>query len=68
MAVRKEGATLVSSGGVSLNWRFHDMPENARTTGQMQRPFEDASFALSVGAVSGIVDTDSGIHIILRVA
>mmetsp|Transcript_9693 Transcript_9693/g.10648 ORF Transcript_9693/g.10648 Transcript_9693/m.10648 type:complete len:114 (+) Transcript_9693:54-395(+) len=34
--------------------------------GQMQKPFEDASFALQVGEMSGIVDTDSGIHVILR--
>lgn len=32
----------------------------------MQAPFEEASFGLSVGAMSGIVDTDSGVHIILR--
>ena len=30
----------------------------------MQKPFEDATYALEVGAVSGIVDTDSGLHII----
>ena len=36
--------------------------------GAMQRAFEDASFALAVGEMSDIVDTDSGIHIILRVA
>ena len=36
--------------------------------GMMQKPFEDASFALGVGEMSGIVDTDSGVHVILRTA
>ena len=34
--------------------------------GAMQKPFEDASFALRVGELSSIVDTDSGVHLILR--
>ena len=36
--------------------------------GKMQKPFEAASFRLEVKDLSGIVDTDSGVHIILRVA
>lgn len=35
--------------------------------GQMQKPFEEASFALAVNELSGIVDTDSGLHIIKRI-
>eukprot|EP01104_Vermistella_antarctica_P010582 TRINITY_DN2833_c0_g1_i2.p1 TRINITY_DN2833_c0_g1~~TRINITY_DN2833_c0_g1_i2.p1 ORF type:complete len:185 (-),score=43.87 TRINITY_DN2833_c0_g1_i2:127-615(-) len=35
--------------------------------GTMQKPFEDASFGLKVGTMSGVVDTDSGVHIIMRI-
>lgn len=35
---------------------------------QMQKPFEDATYALKVGELSEIVDTDSGVHVILRTA
>lgn len=36
------------------------------TRGQMQQPFEDAVFQMRVGEVSGVVETDSGVHIIWR--
>merc|ERR1711990_362821 len=36
--------------------------------GQMQKPFEDATFDLEVGSMSGPVWTDSGVHLILRTA
>ncbi|XP_039131641.1 peptidyl-prolyl cis-trans isomerase Pin1-like [Dioscorea cayenensis subsp. rotundata] len=34
--------------------------------GQMQKPFEDTTISLKVREMSDIVDTDSGVHIILR--
>ncbi|WRT64134.1 uncharacterized protein IL334_001063 [Kwoniella shivajii] len=34
--------------------------------GQMQKPFEDNTFGLEVGQLSDIVQTDSGVHVILR--
>jgi hypothetical protein len=33
---------------------------------QMQKPFEEATYALQVGQISDVVDTDSGVHLILR--
>ncbi len=34
----------------------------------MQKPFEEATFALKVGEISDIVSTNSGMHLILRTA
>jgi len=34
--------------------------------GQMQQAFEDGTKNLKVGELSGIIDSDSGVHIILR--
>jgi NIMA-interacting peptidyl-prolyl cis-trans isomerase 1 len=36
--------------------------------GQMQKPFEETTFALQVGELSEPVWTDSGVHLILRTA
>ncbi|KAG5510966.1 hypothetical protein JKF63_06467 [Porcisia hertigi] len=36
--------------------------------GDMMKPFEDATKSLEVGQISGIVATDSGVHIIKRIA
>ena len=34
----------------------------------MQKPFEEAAFALPVGGFSEIVETESGVHLIHRLA
>ncbi|KAI0779025.1 rotamase-domain-containing protein [Trametes elegans] len=36
--------------------------------GQMQKPFEDATYALKIGEISDVISTDSGVHLILRTA
>lgn len=32
----------------------------------MQKPFEEATYNLKVGEISEVVDTDSGVHLIMR--
>ena len=34
---------------------------------KMQPPFEEASFALEIGEMSGIIETSSGVHVLLRI-
>ncbi|EPY35076.1 peptidylprolyl isomerase [Strigomonas culicis] len=36
--------------------------------GEMMKPFEDAVRSLKVGEISGVVQTDSGLHLIKRLA
>jgi len=33
---------------------------------QMQKPFEDATYALAINEISGIIQTESGMHIVKR--
>ncbi|GHJ90370.1 hypothetical protein NliqN6_6772 [Naganishia liquefaciens] len=56
LASRESDCSSYSKGG-DLGWFARK---------QMQKPFEDASFALKVGQMSDIVDTSSGVHLILR--
>lgn len=38
------------------------------TKGKMQAAFEEAAFGLRVGEMSGVVESESGVHLIWRVA
>lgn len=38
------------------------------TRGKMTPSFEKAAFALKIGDLSDLVESDSGIHVILRIA
>ena len=36
--------------------------------GMMQKPFENCAFSMKVGELSDIVESSSGVHILLRIA
>lgn len=54
-------------GGVGYNCA-NRWPRGFFGHGDMQKEFEEASFALKPGEVSGIVETASGVHLIERYA
>jgi peptidyl-prolyl cis-trans isomerase C len=58
LAVANSSCPSGQSGG--------DLGEFGR--GQMVKPFEDATFGLQVGEISGPVQTQFGYHLILRTA
>jgi parvulin-like peptidyl-prolyl isomerase len=67
--------TQVQAGGdfAALAQAHSDCPSKARGgdlgafgRGQMVKEFEDTTFALPVGGVSGVVETQFGYHIIQR--
>ena len=76
MSIIREYERKISSGVCSLEELAKDFSDcsSARKGGDlgffgprsMQKPFEDVAFKLGVGDMSSVVDTDSGLHLILR--
>lgn len=74
----EEYRTKINSGDTSLQElasKYSDCSSAKRGgdlgyfgRGTMQKPFEDASFSLKIGELSEVVDSDSGLHLILRTA
>ena len=40
----------------------------AFSPGDMQKAFEEVAFGLEVGEISGVVDSESGVHLVYRTA
>ncbi len=72
----EEISTMIRDGEINFAQaaaEYSECPSSARGgdlgefgRGQMVGPFEDAAFALPVGEMSGIVETQFGFHLILR--
>lgn len=58
------GETAITESDCSSARKGGDLGLFAR--GEMQKAFEDAAFNLKPGEMSGIVETDSGVHLIER--
>ncbi|KAG6399793.1 hypothetical protein SASPL_141278 [Salvia splendens] len=68
LATKHSHCSSAKRGGDLGPFRFLSLPYRSFGRGQMQKPFEEATFGLKVGEISEIVDTDSGVHIIMRTA